>query len=107
MAATETGWCESNSASKTHPIGEKSANKLGLHDMVGNVMEWVQDWYAPEYYAESPATDPQGANTSSYKVYRGGAWLSDAKQCRPAYRGFDLPNNTHDSVGFRLVRTKR
>jgi formylglycine-generating enzyme required for sulfatase activity len=103
----EGGWCQSNSGASTHPIGEKPPNKFGLNDTVGNVMEWVQDWYAPEYYGESPSTDPKGPGTGSYKVYRGGAWLSEAKQCRPTYRGFDLPNNTHDSVGFRLVRTRR
>ena len=104
---TAGGWCESTSGAKTHPVGEGPPNKLGLHDILGNVMEWVQDWYAPDYYAESPSTDPKGPTSGSYKVYRGGAWLSNAKQCRPAYRGFDLPNNTHDSVGFRLVRTRR
>jgi formylglycine-generating enzyme required for sulfatase activity len=104
---TKDGWCESTSGAKTHPVGESTPNKFGLNDTIGNVMEWVQDWYAPDYYAESSSADPRGPTTGSYKVYRGGAWLSDSKQCRPSYRGFDLPNNTHDSVGFRLVRTRR
>ena len=103
----DAGWCKSASGDTTHPVGGKPANKFGLHDTLGNVMEWVQDWYAPDAYAESSPADPQGPSSGSYKVYRGGAWLSDLKQCRPTYRGFDLPINTHDSVGFRLVRTKR
>ena len=103
----EDGWCESNSGAKTHPGGQKPANRFGLHDMIGNVTEWVQDWYGPEAYAENRASDPQGPAAGSYKVYRGGAWLSPAKHCRATYRAFDLPNNTHDSVGFRLVRVRR
>lgn len=104
---TQGGWCASDSAEKTHPVGQKTTNKFGLYDTLGNVMEWVDDWYAADYYAESRATDPRGPSTGSYKVYRGGAWLSDSKQCRREYRGFDLPNNAQDSVGFRLVRTRR
>lgn len=107
QGSSEDGWCEPNSGAKTHPIGEKAANRFGLHDTIGNVMEWVQDWYSPEYYAESRRDDPEGAASGSYKVYRGGAWLSPAKHCRATYRAFDLPNNTHDSVGFRLVRVRR
>ncbi len=106
-AADRQGWCASGSEAKTHAVGQRSPNRFGLHDVLGNVMEWVDDWYAAEYYAESRAMDPRGPSAGSYKVYRGGAWLSEPKQCRSEYRGFDLPNNAQDSVGFRLVRTRR
>lgn len=101
------GWCEDSAGGRTHPIGETPADKWGLHDMIGNVMEWVQDWYAPDYYNGSPRVDPRGPATGSYKVYRGGAWLSSGSQCRPTYRGFDFPNSGYYSVGFRLVRSRR
>jgi formylglycine-generating enzyme required for sulfatase activity len=106
-ASHNAGWCEDSAGGRTHPIGEKSADKRGLHDMLGNVMEWVQDWYAPDHYQGSARVDPRGAATGSYKVYRGGAWLSSGTQCRPTYRGFDFPTSGYYSVGFRLVRTRR
>jgi formylglycine-generating enzyme required for sulfatase activity len=51
-------WYGENSEKHTQPVGKKVPNSWGPHDMYGNVAEWVQDWYAPNYYAESPADDP-------------------------------------------------
>jgi formylglycine-generating enzyme required for sulfatase activity len=103
-ATDDSAWCESNSDDQTHPVGEKAANAWGLHDMLGNVREWVQDWYGPDYYANSPPVDPPGPPAGSYKVYRGAAWHSELKHCRVGFRGFDFPNSQQYSVGFRIVR---
>ena len=100
-------WYEKNSAEQTHPVAQKSPNPWGLYDMYGNVQEWVQDWYGPEYYSATRIEDPQGPEGSSYKVYRGCAWLSSTKQCRPAFRAFDFPVEGAYMVGFRLVRTAK
>lgn len=100
-------WHEPNAKQQTHPVGEKEPNAWGLYDMYGNVMEWVHDWYSVEYYEGSPLKDPQGPSTGSYRVYRGCAWLSEAKLCRAAYRGFDFPSPGYYSVGFRVVRVKK
>lgn len=104
---TDEAWFAANSGGRPHAVGLRQANAWGLHDMIGNVMEWVADWYVPSYYGGSPDADPVGPASSSYKVYRGCAWLSEPKQCRPGYRGFDFPTSGYYSVGFRLVRTPK
>jgi hypothetical protein len=97
------GWYSNNSGSKTHPVAQKQPNELGLYDMSGNVWEWCSDWYSDSYYRSSPKNDPQGPNSGSSRVLRGGSWFSSVSLCRVADRFRGNPVDGGLSSGFRLV----
>ena len=94
-------WYTSNSSSKTHPVGSKSANPWGLYDMHGNVAEWCLDWYGALGYG----TDPKGSSSGSGRVLRGGCWDYVADGCTSSVRLDITPSVEHFYLGFRLVRT--
>jgi formylglycine-generating enzyme required for sulfatase activity len=98
-------WYSANSGSTTQPVGLKEPNALELYDMAGNVYEWCWDWYSATYYSSSPANDPSGPGTGSYRVYRGGSWSGAARSARAANRSNNTPGARSDYLGFRLARS--
>jgi formylglycine-generating enzyme required for sulfatase activity len=94
-------WYTDNSGKKTHPVGQKTPNELGIYDMSGNVYEWCSDWFGS--YSSSAPSNPTGASSGSSRVSRGGGWYRSAAYCRVASRNRYSPSISDSSLGFRLV----
>jgi formylglycine-generating enzyme required for sulfatase activity len=97
-------WFNGNSNNQTHPVGGKAPNGFGLHDMSGNVFEWVNDWYSATYYASSPSTNPPGPSSGSVRVLRGGSWSGVTNGLPSSDRGNFAPGTSTDRYGFRVAR---
>ena len=96
-------WLGANSQERTHPVGHKAPNAWGLYDTLGNVWEWVWDWYSrPE---NGLSVDPTGPERGTFRVVRGGSYRSVAWAVRLANRTRQTPDHRYHDTGFRVVRS--
>lgn len=94
-------WYRKNSGGKSHPVGQKKPNELGLYDVNGNVWEWTADWYG--YYSNADQVDPTGAEQGTYRVRRGASFSCSHDKCRIANRGTYISRDGQVNIGFRVV----
>jgi len=106
MNLNEVAWYNENADKKTHPVGQKQSNELGIFDMSGNISEWCNDWYDKKYYKGSPISNPSGPVTGVYRVHRGGSYFNTQTTSRCASRNFLFHASRYFSIGFRLARSK-
>jgi formylglycine-generating enzyme required for sulfatase activity len=102
----DIAWFYHNSGGGTHAVGYKAANGFGLHDMLGNVFEWVADWYGASYYTGTyywVLSNPPGPPTGNSRVVRGGSFHHVPHYLRASCRGMRPPYNREEDLGFRCA----
>jgi formylglycine-generating enzyme required for sulfatase activity len=99
----KVAWYKGNSRDRTHPVGTKAPNSLGLYDMSGNVGEWCWDRFGS--YRRRDQADPIGPSRGVTRVCRGGGWSSDAQSLRSTIRGELIPDTRNGYLGFRVCRS--
>jgi formylglycine-generating enzyme required for sulfatase activity len=98
-------WYSRNSIARTHNVASLKPNGFGLYDMLGNVSQWVQDWWVER--PESNVIDPIGPTTGIYRTIRGGSWGEQAGNVRSSMRSTQKDYYLSSFTGFRLVRSRR
>jgi len=101
-AVGEVAWYSGNSGGRTHEVGTRRPNALGLYDMSGNVSEWVYDRSGA--YPNTAQTNPAGPAAGDFRMTRGGCWSNAPGRARSATRGAGAPGNRYENLGFRVVR---
>ncbi len=101
----EVGWFEDNAGGRARAVASLAPNAYGLHDMSGNVWEWVWDRLGP--YDTDPKVDPVGPDRGETRILRGGSWKYEARYARVADRNWGRPGYRAPAVGFRLARSLR
>jgi formylglycine-generating enzyme required for sulfatase activity len=104
--ADRVAWYSSNSGKRTHRVGTKSPNGLGIYDMSGNVWEWCEDVYDKNAYTKHSLNNPVVISGSSFRTYRGGSWIYDPKYVRAADRIRDSADFRDGDLGFRLCLSR-
>ena len=100
-------WFINNSKDIPQPVASRKPNRFGVHDMLGNVWEWVDDWYAADTYTSDGRTDPTGPAEGRSKVRRGGSYHCPLHLVRPGYRSANPPATRYEVLGFRVIAEPR
>lgn len=103
--ADGVAWYKASSGGRSHPVGSRSPNAWGLHDMTGNAYEWTADWYAARRVGGLDPVGPVGPAAGGERVLRGGSWYHNAEHLRSGQRFGLRPERRMSYVGFRCVRT--
>jgi formylglycine-generating enzyme required for sulfatase activity len=88
---------------RPHDVGTKRANAWKLYDMLGNVWQWVGDWYDEHSYEQRDGTDPIGPPSGKFRAQHGGSWLATPETVRVSNRGWGAPGDHDSDTGFRCV----
>lgn len=100
-------WFINNSKDIVQAVATRKPNRFGVYDMMGNVWEWVDDWYAADTYTKEKRTDPTGPANGRSKVRRGGSYHCPLHLTRPGYRSANPPDTRYEVLGFRVIAEAR